>query len=78
MSGNGRATCPLYDGLDTILGTMAAPCPPVVLESRDFVVRATNQPDKAESASDPPLVVDIADGLLCENCYEFAWLRMLV
>ena len=41
-------------------------------------LQITDQPDKPESASGPPSVVDSADGVLCENCYKFAWLQMLV
>ena len=33
ISGQGRKTCPFYDELDAILGTRAASCPPVVLDS---------------------------------------------
>lgn len=33
VSGRGRKTCPFYEQVDRILGTRAASCPPVVLES---------------------------------------------
>ena len=33
MSGTGRTTCPWYEEVDAILGTRAASCPPVVLDS---------------------------------------------
>ena len=33
LTGRGRSSTPFYDELDAILGTRAAFCPPVVLES---------------------------------------------
>ena len=33
MSGQGRAMCPWFEEVDAILGTRAASCPPVVLDS---------------------------------------------
>ena len=33
LTGRGRSSTPFYDELDAILGTRAASCPPVVLDS---------------------------------------------
>ena len=36
MSGSGRTTCPFYEEVGAILGTLAASSPAVLLESSDF------------------------------------------
>ena len=36
VSGSGRTTCPFYEEVDAMLGTLAASSPAVLLESSDF------------------------------------------
>ena len=59
MPGNGRATCTFYEELDAILGTWAASCPPVVLESGSSVAKAAEAGIMTEpEPSCPPVVLE--------------------
>ena len=48
VSGTGRGTCPWYEEVDAILGTRAASCPPVVLDSGVSSISAPSPGSESE------------------------------
>ena len=68
VSGNGRATCPFYDKLDAILGTRAASCPPVVLESGGSGAGAGSLTEP-EPLTDTATVENGDEGMFLDNFY---------
>ena len=73
MSGTGRTTCPWYEEVDAILGTRAASCPPVVLDSGASAISAAS-PDSelAQSEGDTEPNSELCSMFVSDATFNFA------